>query len=230
MEPMDHKQLRMRGLSAVKTNWGLAIGAALMAFLLAGIGSSFIPEFKFNWTEELSRSYNWQYADHSNVTVSFNPADVLGLVHLIIGGVIQLGYCKFLLKQHDGRNPEFNDVFSEFDRFGDGFAQHILRTLYVFLWSLLFIIPGIMKSFSYAMTPYIMAENPGMKAKEAIARSEEMMDGYKADLFMLHLTFIGWDLLAALTLNIGYLWLNPYKNAAEAAFYRQLQANRQAQF
>ena len=59
-------------------------------------------------------------------------------------------------------------------------------------------------------------------AKEAIAKSKEMMDGHKADLFMLHLTFIGWDILAALTLNIGYIWLNPYKNAADAAFYRKL--------
>lgn len=227
MEPMDHKQLRMRGLAAVKSNWGLAIGAAVMAWLLAGIGSSILPEFKFSWTEELSRSFTWNYTDTSQVTFTFNPTNVLNLVWFIIGGTIQLGYCKFLLKQHDGADPQFNDVFSEFDRFGDGFAQHFLRNLYTFLWGLLFIIPGIIKSLSYAMTPYIMAENPGMRANDAITRSREMMDGHKADLFVLNLTFIGWDILAALTLNIGYLWLNPYKNAAEAAFYRDLKARRQ---
>jgi len=88
-------------------------------------------------------------------------------------------------------------------------------------------IPGIIASYSYAMTPYILAENPGLRANEAISRSKEMMDGYKGELFLLHLTFIGWDLLAVLTLNIGHLWLNPYKHAAEAAFYRQLQAKQQ---
>lgn len=226
MEPMDHKQLRMQGLSAVKRNWGLSIGAAAMAWLLAGMGTTFFPEFKFSFMEEWIQTYSWNYSDTSKVTFSFHPSNVLSLAHFIIGGTIQLGYCKFLLKQHDNANPEFNDVFSEFDRFGDGFAQNFLVHLYVALWSLLFIIPGIIKSISYAMTPYIMAENPGMKANEAITRSKEMMDGYKADYFVLNLTFIGWDILAILTLNIGYLWLNPYRNAANAAFYRDLQ-NRQ---
>lgn len=219
---MDYKQLRMRGLSAVKANWGLAISAGIMAFLLAGIGSTFIPSFEFSWMKELTRDYSWQYTDHSRVTFSLRPAHLLNMAWFIIGGTIQLGYCKFLLKQHDNANPEFNDVFSEFDRFGDGFAQYFLRELYTFLWGLLLIIPGIVKSLSYAMTPYIMAENPGMKASDAIALSQQMMDGHKADLFMLKLTFIGWDILAGLTLNIGYLWLNPYQNAAEAAFYREL--------
>ena len=223
---MDHKQLRMRGLSAVKRNWGLAIGAAVMAWLLAGMGARFIPKLDFSWTEELSRSYTHNFTQNSRVTFTFSPATAFSLAHFIIGGTIQLGYCKFLLKQHDNANPEFNDVFSEFDRFGDGFAQNFLVNLYVALWSLLFIIPGIIKGISYAMTPYIMAENPGMRASEAITRSQEMMDGYKADYFILELTFIGWDILAMLTLNIGYLWLNPYKNAAKAAFYRDLQ-NRQ---
>lgn len=226
MEPMDHKQLRMRGLSAVKANWGLAIGAAVMAWLLAGIGSSFLPTFEFRWVRELGTIFGFELPERTHVTYSVNPATVFTAAHFIIGGVVQLGYCKFLLKQHDGADPQFNDVFSEFDRFGTGFAQYFLRELYITLWSLLFIIPGIIKSLSYAMTPYILAENPGMSANEAITRSRELMDGYKADLFVLRLTFIGWDILAALTLNIGYLWLNPYCNAAEAAFYRQLQANR----
>jgi len=226
---MDCKQLRMRGLSAAKANWGLAIGAAVMAFLLAGIGSSFLPKFEFRWMEELTKSYSWNYSEHSKITISFSPVHILRTAHFIIGGTIQLGYCKFLLKQLDGQDPEFNDLFSEFDRFGDGFAQRFLVNLYVALWSLLFIIPGIIKSFSYAMTPYIMAENPGMKANDAIALSCEMMDGYKADLFILDLTFIGWDILAILTLNIGQLWLNPYRNAARAAFYRELKAKWMAE-
>lgn len=222
---MDSKSLRTRALNNVRINWGLAIGAAVIAYLLGGLGSSFIPKFEYSWTNDLT--HTWNYAQNSRVTYSFNFGSIFSLVHFIIGGVIELGYCKFLLKQHNGLDPQFNDLFSEFDRFGNGFAQRFLRNLYSSLWALLFIIPGIIASYRYAMTPYIMAENPNLTASEAISRSKEMMDGHKADLFVLHLTFIGWDILAALTLNIGYLWLNPYKNAAEAVFYRELKAQQQ---
>ena len=77
------------------------------------------------------------------------------------------------------------------------------------------------------MTPFIMAENPDMTANEAITASCELMDGHKGELFILELTFIGWNLLAALTLNLGHLALNPYKNAAYAVFYRELTAGKQ---
>ncbi len=226
MEPMDHKQLRMRGLAAVKGNWGLSIGAAVVAYLLAGLGISFFPNFEASWVQDLSRAFGFEFSEGTRVSFTLNPASALSLAVFIIGGVIELGYCKFLLKQQRGEEYQFNDLFSEFDRFGDGFAQRFLRGLYTFLWSLLLIIPGLIKSLSYAMTPYIMAENPGMKAGDAITRSKEMMDGYKADLFVLRLTFIGWDLLAALTLGIGNLWLNPYKHASEAAFYQELKLRK----
>lgn len=148
----------------------------------------------------------------------------LGLVRFIVGGTVQLGYTQYLLKQHNHAHFDIHDLFSQFDRFKDGFLQSFLRGLYITLWSLLFIIPGIIKSFSYAMTPFIMAENPDMTAKEAIEASKQMMDGHKGELFMLDLTFIGWEILAALTLNIGYIFLNPYKNAAYTAFYKNLTA------
>jgi len=223
---MDHKVLRARGLSAVQRGWVLSIGAAVMAWLLAGTGSAFLPNFEASWVQELSHAFGRELPEGTRISYTLSPATIFSTAHFILGGVIQLGYCKFLLKQHDDRDPEFNDLFSEFGRFGTGFAQNFLRNLYITLWSLLLIIPGIIKALSYAMTPYILAENPGMGANEAITRSRELMDGYKADLFVLRLTFLGWDILAALTLNIGYLWLNPYKNAAEAAFYRELVARR----
>ena len=222
---MDTRLLRARARENISSHWGLAIGAAVMAWLLAGMGSSIIPNIEL--TQEVRQIMNYDMPSGTHVSVRMGLPEVLALAHFIIGGVIQLGYAKFLLKEHDHADPEFNDLFSEFDRFGDGFAQNALRGIYIILWSLLLIIPGIVASYSYAMTPYIMAENPGMKANEAIARSKEMMDGHKGELFWLELTFIGWDLLAGLTLNIGYLWLNPYRNAAQAAFYRQLQAQQQ---
>ena len=88
--------------------------------------------------------------------------------------------------------------------------------------TLLLIIPGIMASYSYAMTGYILAEHPELTAGEAIAQSKAMMAGNRWRLFCLQFSFIGWDILCALTLGIGNLALRPYRHAAEAAFYREL--------
>ena len=98
----------------------------------------------------------------------------------------------------------------------------LLRALYTFLWSLLFIIPGIVAGFSYAMTDYILAENPELTADEAITQSKTMMYGNRFRLFCLQFSFIGWDILATLAFGIGHLWLTPYKQAAYAAFYREV--------
>ncbi len=102
-----------------------------------------------------------------------------------------------------------------------------LMVLYVFLWSLLFVIPGIVKAYSYAMTPYIIVENPELSANQAIDRSREMMRGRKFDLFYLHLSFIGWGILCLLTFGIGFLWLIPYMDTAQAAFYADVKADRE---
>jgi len=220
---MEASFIRQKARDNLANNWGLSIGVAALACLLGGLilGSSFIPEFKYSWNHRFSEGY--ELFENFRVSVS---GGILGLLSFILGGVIQLGYAQFLLKQHDGQTAEFNDLFSQFDRFGTGFAQAFLRNLYTFLWMLLFIIPGIIASLSYAMTPFILAEHPDLTASEAISRSKELMDGHKTDLFILGLTFLGWDILCILTLNLGYLALNPYKNAAYAVFYRQISAER----
>ena len=94
-----------------------------------------------------------------------------------------------------------------------------MTSLFVTLWSLLFIIPGIIASYRYALAPYLMTENPEIGVMEAISRSKELMRGNKARLFCLQFSFLGWILLCILTLGIGSLWLSPYMKAAEAAFY-----------
>ncbi len=222
---MEYSSLRARARENLKENWGTSIAAAAIAALGGALisGSGFLPKVEVKVSDITELKNLWDVAKYG-LAAGFGMAGILGFAQLLLGGVIQLGYVKFLLKQHDGKPLDWKDLFSEFDRFGTGFAQAFLRGLYVFLWSLLFIIPGIVKSFSYAMTPFILAEHPELSANEAITRSREMMDGHKGELFILRLTFIGWDILAGLTLNLGYLLLNPYCNAADAAFYRQLQA------
>jgi len=229
VETMTYSDYRRVARENLQGNWPLSIGVAALAWLLGGIlvGNAIIPQFTFHFRGEdlslkdwldLVLSYTHTYGN-STVTFSF-----LSLAQFILGGVVQLGYARYLLNQHNKANFEFRDLFSQFDRFGQGFAQSFLRSLYITLWTLLFIIPGIVKGYAYAMTPFIMAENPDMTANEAITASRALMDGHKGELFMLDLSFIGWDILAALTLNLGHLALNPYRNAAHAAFYKDITA------
>ena len=220
---MDTSEIRRKAREHLQSNWALSIGVAAVACLLGGllIGTSFLPNIQFSPSREFSLlfPFTWQVTDTIRITIK---SGLLSLAAFLIGGVLQLGYARFLLKQHDGKELDFNDLFSQFDRYGTGFAQHFLRTLYTFLWSLLLIVPGIVAALSYAMTPFILEEHPELTASEAIARSKELMDGHKMDLFLLDLTFLGWAILAALTANIGYLFLNPYLNAAYAVFYREI--------
>ncbi|MFP4478846.1 MAG: DUF975 family protein [Candidatus Izemoplasmatales bacterium] len=99
---------------------------------------------------------------------------------------------------------------------------YILRGIFIILWTLLLIIPGIIKCFSYAMTFYILADNPDLKPTQAIRQSQEMMKGNKWRLFKLYFSFIGWFILAILTLGIGYIFLEPYVQLSVANFYEDL--------
>jgi uncharacterized membrane protein len=94
--------------------------------------------------------------------------------------------------------------------------------LFTFLWSLLLFIPGIIKSYSYSMTLYIISEDPSIGVMDAITKSREMMNGYKFKKFLLDLSFIGWFLLCIITLGIGFLWFIPYVGVAGAAFYNDI--------
>ena len=226
---MESSQLRLRARENLRGNWLISVAAGLIAiFFCATISDqAFLPQL--GWNSDFQQGkYNFlerifQISLGENLRITFRNG-IFGFAGFLLGGTIQLGYAKFLLKQHDGQDPRVQDLFSQFDNFGTGFVQAFLRSLYTVLWSCLFVIPGIVKSLSYAMTPYILAENPNFTATQAIDRSKAMMDGHKMDLFILWLTFIGWDMLSALTLRVGDLFLVPYKSAAGAAFYRQLQA------
>ena len=231
---MEASVLRARARANLAGKWGISIGIAAVAFLLGGqlTGSNFWPSIstealaRYPTLQTISNALNWK-TEIGPITLSLRSG-TLGLATFILGGVIQLGYAQLLLNQHDGKDFQFRDIFSQFDRFGTGFAQIFLRSVYTTLWSLLLVIPGIVKSYSYSMTPFILAEHPNLPASQAIDISAQMMEGHKMDLFLLNLSFIGWDILAGLSfngirLNFGYLFLNPYTAAARAAFYRQLQ-------
>lgn len=111
---------------------------------------------------------------------------------------------------------------------GGVWTTMLLKAIYLILWTLLLIIPGIIKSYSYAMTEFILKDNPEMKNNAAIEKSMAMMQGKKMKLFLLDLSFIGWIILALLTLGLGFVLLVPYMYTARAAFYEDLKAELEA--
>lgn len=222
---MQSYEIRKIARENLAGNWGISVGAALVAALLGGMIVGGGSNINFQINENTLRDLPWFL--WSVLIPLTSLAGLLSLVSFILGGVVELGYAKFLLKQHDRQELWFSDLFSQFHRFGTGFAQQFLRILYVTLWMLLFIIPGIVKGLSYAMTPFILEEHPEMTASQAIKASMRLMDGHKMDLFILNLTFFGWWILACLTMGIGFLFLNPYMNAAYAVFYRDISGRRQ---
>ena len=147
---------------------------------------------------------------------------VMVIGKLIIMGTLETGVALIYLKLSYREPAEIGDLFQPFQNFVNTFFAGFLSTIFTFLWSLLFVIPGIVAAYRYSMATYILAENPNMQATEAIERSKALMDGRKGDLFCLDLSFIGWALLAVLTAGIGNLWLVPYMTVSRAAFYRSL--------
>ena len=219
MYSSDYRRIARERLDS---NWKVSILTGLVAVMLGG-GISGVVNFNWNINERITDVHP---ALAHILALITGIVSLLALAQFIIGGTVQLGYARYLLKQQDSGELKLQDLFSQFHRFGDGFIQAFLRNLYIILWTFLFIIPGLIKTFSYAMTPFIMADYPELTPSEAITASRELMDGHKSDLFLLGLSFIGWDLLSLLTLGILNLWIIPYKNAAYAAFYRNLVSNR----
>ena len=136
-----------------------------------------------------------------------------------------------LLRNHREESVDLENLFDGFrgGRYTRVFCALFLVNLFTFLWALLLIIPGIMKAFSYALTPYILLDEPELTARQAITRSCEIMQGRRWKLFCLYLSFIGWGILCLLTFGIGFLWLVPYMNASVAAFYEDARAEYEAE-
>lgn len=137
----------------------------------------------------------------------------------IIGGPITLGLAIFALSLSRNQNPRLQQIFEGFQNFGVALGAYLLMVLFIFLWFLLLIVPGIIAAYAYSQTFYIIAEDPGIGPLQAIRKSKEMMRGNKWKLFCLNLRFIGWTLLCILTFGIGFLWLAPYMLISFAKFY-----------
>lgn len=129
-------------------------------------------------------------------------------------------------KLYNERVLTFDTLFDGYKDYGRILGTVLLVQIYTFLWSLLLIVPGIIKSCSYAMTPFILRDHPELSFNAAIEKSMAMMEGNKMKYFLLCLSFIGWGILCVLTLGIGTLFLSPYMNTSFAAFYNDLKAQQ----
>jgi uncharacterized membrane protein len=145
---------------------------------------------------------------------------------IIATGLISVGVAGVFMSIIHGEDTDVGRLFDGFqNNFVTNLIAGVLYNVFIALWTLLFIIPGIVKSYSYAMTFYVLREHPEMTATEAITESRRLMNGNKMRLFCLDLSFIGWYLLSCLTFGILLIWVLPYHEAAHAAFYESIKDN-----
>jgi uncharacterized membrane protein len=142
---------------------------------------------------------------------------------LLIGGPLLVGLHILSLSLVRDRGIRAGQLFDGFADFLDGLAAYILMIVYIILWSLLFLIPGLIAALSYSMTYFVLADNPKMSGQEAIRRSKLIMKGNKWTLSCLAGRFTGWFLLGIITMGIGFIWIGPYFMASLAVFYDQIQ-------
>ena len=143
---------------------------------------------------------------------------------ILVALPMMYGYSIVMLSVMRGGEMNIGGLFDGFNDFGRIVGTKLLQAIYTFLWTLLLVIPGIIKNYSYAMTDFILKDQPELANNAAIEKSMAMMDGNKMKLFLLDLSFIGWAILCLFTFGIGFLFLQPYVQSAHAAFYEDLKA------
>lgn len=143
---------------------------------------------------------------------------------MCIIGPLTLGTAYIYLNLARGFGPDVSILFSGFQRFVDALVLTLLISVFTVLWSLLFVVPGIIKAISYSQAYYILAEHPEMSGKEALDESIAMMDGHKMDYFVLMLSFIPWILLCIPTCGLAILYVEPYMQATLVNFYEEIKS------
>lgn len=147
-----------------------------------------------------------------------------GIGSILVSGPLAYGLAYLFLKQsRDGQVMNIGDLFRGFqDDFGGTLLLGLLSSLFTFLWSLLLVIPGVVKSYAYSQAVYVKVDHPDYDWRRCLDESIQMMKGHKMDLFVLDLSFIGWYIVGALCLGLGTLWVAPYHAATRTQFYEDL--------
>lgn len=215
------RELKNNAKLALRGNWGWAVLMCLINMIIVAILSGG------------GHRVDQIYMDYEGTNFYMQLLSPLGTILAWIGDFIALSLVISFLKLRDNDKLEkpYVSAFSVFteNRFGPECINFVMTSIFTFLWTLLLIIPGIIKSYSYAMTPYIVkdmvASGKQVGATDGINASRELMNGHKMDLFVFDLSFIGWFLLGGISV-IGMLWVVPYYQTATANFYRELAGNQ----
>ena len=227
---LKSKELRKKAWESLKGKYWMAFAVIIITGLIGSIGNAFV-----SFGQNLGEVLGLVDPAEMDSTMALGALVLNGVVIVssIIGGLysvfvtdaITVGVSNYFIKNTDSK-PAFKDAFSGFKvKYGRNIGTLLLVGIKVVLWSILFIIPGIIKTYEYAIIPYILADEPEISSKDAFKKAKQMMNGNKWRLFKLEFSFIGWFLLCVLTLGIGTLFLIPYVNAATAEFYVELKNN-----
>lgn len=219
---VTRKELKDNAKQSLRENWGWAIIVFLITAIIFGIFTG-----AGHWLDET-------YINYDGTNIFYQFASPIGSILLWIGSFIGLSRNIAFLELRDDQKEEktYMAAFSVFteNRFGPELINFVLVSIFTFLWTWLLIIPGIIKGYSYSMTPYIVkdmvASGKQVSATDGINASKELMKGHKMALFIFDLSFLGWNILAAITCGIGYLWVTPYYQTAKANFYRHIAGDK----
>ena len=240
-------ELKERAKAAFKRKyWKCVLVAFLLALLVGGGAGSSVRRSENSYTQEqqqtihelatqsdfaLAREFfdlvDREAAQQSTrITVSLGGLGIVGLVlSLMVFNPLIVGCRRFFL-QNSWRNAELKELGAGFkDNWGTVVLTMFLKNLFLFLWALLLVVPAIIKAYSYRLVPYILEDHPELSAMQAINLSRKMMNGHKADAFVLDLSFLGWILLSALTAGILHIfYVGPYIQATDAELYKAVSA------
>ena len=214
----DRQEFKRLAKAQLKGHWTTPV----LITLVTGIVLSIVIIPMALYYSAYEEVYNYQQAYENIENASLIPLIIFPIV--ILGtGVFVIAEAKYYLvfTARQGNAP-FSVFLESFNLWWRGVLTYLWYYLWVSLWSCLFVIPGIVKALAYSQTFFIVAENPHISVRKAMRLSIAMTKGYKGDLFVLGLSFIGWALLSTLTLYIGFLWLSPYINATLVNTYRFL--------
>jgi uncharacterized membrane protein len=156
------------------------------------------------------------------ITLAGWPKHMGNILGLLIDGPMFLGFTVFSLALARKQEADVSQVFSGFNDFLRAFVTYLLMLLFVLLWALLLIVPGVIAALSYSQVFYILAEDKNIKSMDALRKSKAMMEGHKGELFRLGIQFLGWFLLSILTFGVGFLWALPYFQTTMALYYDKI--------
>jgi len=219
--------LKANARAALKKNY---VNVVIVSLVFAFISGTFSNSSAGNkgilsiYSGDFSREFNSLIAFVFGILI---VAGVIGLIlKILVFNPIEVGVRKFFIENHDS-TPTLKPLSWAFkSNYLNIVKTMFLTDVYLFLWMLLFLIPGVIKSYSYRMVPYILADNPDIDADVAITLSREMMNGQKLDTFILDVSFLPWYILSAFTLNIvGIFYVFPYVFSTNAELYITLKDN-----